>query len=59
MTCQGCGEDGLERLYLDDGPRQQMGEAGRERARESYHWDKLGDRLMEIYRQAFSVKTGG
>ena len=40
----------LERLYLDDGLRERMGAAGRERAREFYHWDRLGDRLMEIYR---------
>jgi len=48
----------LERLYLDDGLRQRMGAAGRERARESYHWDKLGDRLMEIYQRILSPKTG-
>jgi glycosyltransferase involved in cell wall biosynthesis len=49
---------GLERLYLDEGLRQRMGAAGRERARESYHWDKLGDRLMEIYAPILSSKTG-
>ena len=48
----------LERLYLDDGLRRRMGAAGRERARESYHWDKLGDRLMEIYKRVLSPKTG-
>jgi glycosyltransferase involved in cell wall biosynthesis len=50
--------DALERLYLDEGLRQRMGEAGRERARESYHWDKLGDRLMEIYRPILSHEAG-
>ena len=50
--------DALERLYLDEGLRQRMGEAGRERARESYHWDKLGDRLMEIYRPILSHEVG-
>jgi glycosyltransferase involved in cell wall biosynthesis len=48
----------LERLYLDDGLRERMGAAGRERARESYHWDKLGDRLMEIYRPILSPEAG-
>jgi glycosyltransferase involved in cell wall biosynthesis len=41
----------LERLYLDEGLRQQMGRAARERAAQVYLWDRLGDRLMEIYRQ--------
>ena len=48
----------LERLYLDDGLRERMGAAGRERARESYHWDRLGDRLMEIYQPILSPETG-
>ena len=39
----------LERLYLDEGLRVKLGEAGRERARQFYHWDRLGERLMEIY----------
>ena len=41
--------DALERLYLDEGLRGKMGENGRERARQLYHWDRLGERLMEIY----------
>jgi glycosyltransferase involved in cell wall biosynthesis len=41
--------DALERLYLDEGLRTRLGEAGRQRVRELYHWDRLGERLMEIY----------
>jgi glycosyltransferase involved in cell wall biosynthesis len=41
----------LERLYLDEGLRQEMGEAAKERAALVYHWDRLGDSLLEIYRQ--------
>jgi glycosyltransferase involved in cell wall biosynthesis len=41
--------DALERLYLDEGLRGNLGQAGRERARQLYHWDRLGERLMEIY----------
>jgi glycosyltransferase involved in cell wall biosynthesis len=50
--------DALDRLYLDGNLRESMGKAGRERARESYHWDKLGERLMEIYRPIISTKIG-
>lgn len=42
----------LERLYLDQDLRTQMGKAARKRAEANYHWDRLGDRLMEIYQQA-------
>jgi glycosyltransferase involved in cell wall biosynthesis len=45
--------DALERLYLDEGLRLKLGEAGRERARKLYHWDRLGDRLMEMYQPMF------
>ena len=50
--------DALERLYLDDGLREKMGEAGHERASKSYHWDKLGERLMEIYQPIISTEVG-
>lgn len=39
----------LERLYQDKELRVRMGRAGRKRAAECYHWDRLGDRLLEIY----------
>ena len=39
----------LERLYQDQDLRVQLGEAGRRRVEELYHWDRLGDRLQDIY----------
>jgi len=45
----------LERLYLDRDLRQRMGQAARERAENFYHWDKLGEQLMEIYQEAFDA----
>lgn len=39
----------LERLYLNENLRVKLGQAGKERAKRFYHWDKLGERLMEIY----------
>jgi len=47
-TVQNLG-DALEHLYLDECWRTELGEAGRERARNLYHWDRLGERLLEIY----------
>jgi glycosyltransferase involved in cell wall biosynthesis len=42
--------DALERLYQDEDLRIQLGKAARERADTMYRWDRLGERLMEIYR---------
>ncbi len=42
----------LDRLYSDEGLRHKLGGAARERAEQMYHWDRLGDRLMEIYQIA-------
>ena len=42
----------LDRLYLDEGLRHRLGGAARERAEQMYHWDRLGERLMEIYQIA-------
>ena len=47
----------LGRLYKDEELRATLGRAGRARAEGEYHWDKLGDRLMAIYRQALQAKT--
>ena len=44
--------DALERLYLDEGLRHRLGKAAQEKAKRSYHWDRLGERLMEIYQPA-------
>jgi glycosyltransferase involved in cell wall biosynthesis len=41
--------DALERLYLDEDLRVTLGQAARKRAENDYHWDKLGERLMDIY----------
>jgi glycosyltransferase involved in cell wall biosynthesis len=39
----------LETLYSDRALGQRFGAAGRKRALEFYVWDRLGDRLQEIY----------
>ena len=49
--------EGLERLYLDQELRDRLGAAGRERAEQHYHWDRLGERLLEIYQQAVVMET--
>jgi len=46
----------LERLYLDRDLGSRMGKAARERAAQNYHWDKLGDRINEIYQTALDVQ---
>jgi len=46
----------LELLYKDKQLRTSLGEAGRARAENEYHWDRLGDRLMNIYQQALQSK---
>jgi len=46
---------GLARLAGDRGLRERMGRAGRERVLSFYLWDKLGDKLAEIYREALSA----
>ena len=48
----------LERLYSDRDLRLNLGSAARKRAKQDYHWDKLGDRLMEIYRRAIDMDNG-
>ncbi len=45
----------LERLYNDKELRCRMGKAARARAEQVYHWDRLGERLNQIYAQALSV----
>jgi glycosyltransferase involved in cell wall biosynthesis len=44
----------LARLAGDRGLRESMGRAGRERVLSYYLWDKLGDRLAEIYGEVLS-----
>jgi glycosyltransferase involved in cell wall biosynthesis len=43
----------LEQLYQDKELRARMGQAARKRGEEHYHWDRLGEHLLEIYREAF------
>ena len=42
----------LERLYLDENLRSDMGISARRRAETVYRWDHLGDRLKEVYQTA-------
>lgn len=42
----------LEKLYLDNNLRKQMSINARRRAKEYYSWDKLGERLQKIYKEA-------
>lgn len=42
----------LGRLYEDEELRRGLGRAAKDRAEQIYHWDKLGDRLSEIYQDA-------
>ena len=41
----------LEKLYLDKGLREKLGKGAREKAEKDYDWDKLGDKLNEIYKK--------
>ena len=44
----------LERLYLDPELRDKLGKAARERAVQMYHWDRAGERVLEIYQHAIT-----
>ncbi|MCH8799991.1 MAG: glycosyltransferase [Chloroflexi bacterium] len=48
----------LERLYLDRKLLTSMGKVSHERAVQVYHWDRVGERLMEIYQQAPASENG-
>jgi len=39
----------LEKLHGNPGLRRGMGEAGRARVRDFYVWDRLGERMMDVY----------
>lgn len=47
----------LELLYKDRELRSQMGRAARTRAEQAYHWDRLGEQLMEIYQKSLGNKV--
>jgi glycosyltransferase involved in cell wall biosynthesis len=44
--------ESLEKLYLDEDFRNKLGQAARKRVSEFYVWDRLGEKLFEIYRTA-------
>ena len=46
----------LERLHQDEALRLKLGRAARERAEDVYHWDRLGERLMQIYQSALPTQ---
>ncbi len=48
----------LERLGRDNELRLQMGAAARKRAEQLYHWDRLGERMLEIYQDALGIQQG-
>jgi len=48
----------LERLHTDEELRLRMGKAARERAARLYHWDRLGERMLEIYQGALGIQQG-
>ena len=43
--------EALEKLYSNKEIRINLGRKARKRAEDFYHWDKLGERLLEIYRE--------
>lgn len=47
----------LELLYQDEDLKRRLGQAAHQRAKAVYHWDRLGERLMDIYEH--SLTTGG
>lgn len=47
----------LELLFKDRELCSRMGKAGRERAERFYHWDRLCERLMEIYQEALGLDS--
>jgi len=47
----------LEKLLLDKDLRRKLGDAARKKAKDEYHWDRLGDRLMDVYDQALNPEV--
>ncbi len=48
--------DAIETLALDPTLRVRLGNAGREKVREEYDWEKKVDQMLEIYRTRFEGK---
>ena len=51
--------EALEDLCQNEDRRLELGQAARKRAEDLYLWDKLGDRLTDIYDQAINQKGAG
>jgi glycosyltransferase involved in cell wall biosynthesis len=47
--------DALERLYNYEGLRVQMGQAARRRVEQVYDWDRVAERVLEMYRAALGA----
>jgi glycosyltransferase involved in cell wall biosynthesis len=47
----------LGRLYNEQELRHRMGQEARQRAQDFYHWDRLGEQLMEIYDETLSTRS--
>ena len=47
----------LEALYSDRDLGRRLGEAGRKRAREFYAWDRLGERMRDIYERVMNRES--
>ena len=47
----------LEQLYVDENLRKLLGEAAKQKIKGHYLWDRLGDRVAEIYQQAVSDRN--
>jgi len=46
----------LEKLYADPELRRRLGRAARQRAEQVYHWDRQGERLLQIYQNALNLR---
>ena len=49
----------LENLYLNEDLRAKMGKAGLKRAEEFYLWERLGERMQEIYQEVLENERIG
>ena len=50
--------EALERLHQDEELRLKLGKTAKNRAEQVYHWDRLGERLMEVYRNSLNGVRG-
>ena len=45
----------LHKLHQDSNLRESLGNRARKVAEQKYHWDRLGERLMDTYEKAVKV----